>query len=271
MLVLLLSFPTPAGAQARPVLHQRLVGQLGPMGAEHALALGVRADLGDPDEPLFAGAHAEAGVVDYTSPIYSNNGLYLEVSPLAFLVLRGTLTATAVWPIGMPGAGYYGTQSPALPALDGEAGEAAHGFTATFSTILQMAVPLGPLRAIAWSELSLEHVRLGEMPFYYSARHDAVLARDDDVLGNWAMALLEIPVASDLALRLGAFHDLRHVASSDVTYQQLGGVAMLGATRPIPEIGELLAFARAGAFVEHERRAGDFTLLAGLLIRYELR
>ena len=104
MLLLLLSFPTPAGAQARPVLHQRLVGQLGPMGAEHALALGVRADLGDPDEPLFAGAHAEAGVVDYTSPIYSNNGLYLEVSPLAFLVLRGTLTATAVWPIGMPGA-----------------------------------------------------------------------------------------------------------------------------------------------------------------------
>lgn len=269
-LLLLLALPVPARAQARPVLHQRLVGQLGPMGAEHALALGIRADLGDPGEPIFTGAHAEAGAVNYTSPIYSNTGAYLEVSPLAFLVLRGTLTASAVWPIGMPGAGYYGTQSPALPPLDAAAGGAAHGWTATLSVIVQMAVPLGPLRALVWNELSLEHLRLGEMPYHYSARHDAVLARDDDILGNWAMALLEIPLASDLALRLGGYHDVRHVSSSGVTYQQLGGAAMLAATRPVPEVGEVTAFARAGAWLEHDRRAGDFTLLAGVLVRYEL-
>ncbi len=270
-LLLVLALPSPAAAQARPVLHQRAVAQLGPMGLEHALALGVRADLGDPDELLFTGAHAEAGAVNYTSPIYSTTGGYLEVSPLAFLVLRATLAATAVWAIGQPGAGYYGAQSPSLPPLDGDAGGAAHGWTAALSTILQGAIPLGPLRAILWDELQLEHVRLGEAPYHYSARHDAVLARDDDVIGNWAMALLEIPLGSpDLALRLGAYHDLRHLPRAGATFQQLGGVAMLAATRPDPAVGEVLAFARAGAWIEHERRAGDFALLAGVLVRYEL-
>ncbi|MBX3274624.1 MAG: hypothetical protein KF729_30440 [Sandaracinaceae bacterium] len=268
--LLILLVPAAGAAQARPVVQQRLVGQLGPTGAEHAIAVAARADLGDPRELLFTGAHAEAGLINHTSPIYSMSGGYLAVSPFAFLVLRAALLAAVVWPIGQDGAGYFASHVPSLPPLDGALGGLAHGWSATFSAVLQGAVPLGPLRAILWSELSLEHLRLGEAPYHYSARHDAVLAQSDWVLGNWAMALLEIPLAAGLALRAGAYDDVRFVPRSEWSSHQLGGAVMLAAERPVPEVGEVLAFARAGAFLAHERRAGDFALLAGVLIRYEL-
>ena len=63
---------------------------------------------------------------------------------------------------------------------------------------------------------------------------------------------------------------MRFVPRSEWSSHQLGGAVMLAAERPVPEVGEVLAFARAGAFLAHERRAGDFALLAGVLIRYEL-
>ena len=91
-LLLLLSSASASSAAAqapevRGVLHERLVLLLNPMGAEHQLRAGLRGRLGDPDELLFSGAHAEAGAVGYVSPVYAIHGGYLQVSPLAFLVL----------------------------------------------------------------------------------------------------------------------------------------------------------------------------------------
>ncbi|MCB9594633.1 MAG: hypothetical protein H6719_18005 [Sandaracinaceae bacterium] len=268
--LLLALLPSVARAQARPVVHQRVVGQLGPTGVEHAVALGYRADLGDPRELLFTGAHAEVGVVNYTSPIYSISGAYLEVSPVAFLSLRAAFTGAEVWPLGTDGAGYFASQDRSLPSLAGADASHASGWNVHLTGLLQGAVPIGPLRAILWNEVTFEHVRLGEAPYHFSARHDAVLAQNDWVISSWAMALVEIPLDVGLVLRAGVYDEVRHVPSSGALFNQVGVMAMLASEQPVPEVGQLLPFVRAGIYTNHERRAGDPTLLLGAMIRYEL-
>jgi len=269
-LALVLLVPCGAAAQPRMVVQQRVVGLLEPMGAEHMAALAVRADLGDPDELLFTGAHAEAGVVNHTSPIYSMTGGYLQVSPIALLQLRAQLTSVDVWPIGVDGAGYYPSQDGERPDLAGAAGSSASGFSFLVSGVLQGAFPIGDARLVLWSELSWEHLRLGDAPHHFSARHDAVLARQDDVIGDWSMLMVELPLSPGMVLRLGAYDDVRYVPRSRWLSNQLGAVAMLSVDDPIEEVGHVLPFVRAGLYTNHPRRAGDPTLLLGLLIRYEL-
>jgi len=270
ILTLLLSSPSPAAAQSRVVAQQRLVGVVEPMGAEHMAAVAVRADLGDPSEPLFTGAHAEAGVVNHTSPIYTMTGGYLQVSPIALLQLRAQLTSVNVWPIGTDGAGYYPSQDGALPDLSAAAGGDASGFSFLVSGVLQGAVPIGDARLVLWSELSWEHLRLGDAPHHFSARHDTVLARQDDVIGDWSMLMLELPIARGVVLRFGAYDNVRHVPRSGWLSNQLGAVVMLSADDPIPEVGHVLPFVRVGAYTNHPRRAGDPTALFGVMVRYEL-
>lgn len=262
--------PSIGQAQARPVIQQRVVGLLNPMGVEHSVGVAARARLGDPDELLFTGAHAEAGFVNYTSPIYTMNAGYLEVSPLAILMLRAEIAQTHVWPIGLGGAGYYGASQDRMPALDPEAGREASGWNVRLSAVLQAAFDVGPLRLVLWNEASAEHVRLGEARFHYSARHDAVLARDDWVLGDWGMAMLEVPLGDGLVARLGLYDEVRAVPRSGWLSNQAGLVAMLAAERPVPEVGWVLPFLRAGIYTHHERRAGEPTLLAGVMVRYEI-
>ena len=154
-------FPSTAFAQPRVVAHQRAVGVINPMGVEHMVAPAVRTSLHDGDDLLLRDTYAEVGAASYTSPIYQMSGGYLEISPVAFLVLRAQLTQMQVWPIGMPGAGYYGTDNDALPPLDGERGASASGFDAVVSALLQGAYGVGAFRAILWNELSFEHLICG--------------------------------------------------------------------------------------------------------------
>lgn len=268
--LLLVTLATPASAQRRLdlVVHQRVVGLIEPMGAEHALRIGLRGPLGDRRELLFTGAHVEVGAVNYTSPIDSMTGGYLAVSPIALLVLRAELTATAMWPIGMDGAGYYGAESYfADNDLRAERGGHARGWSLLVSATLQGAVPIGPLRLLMVDELTLEHVTLGEADFHFDPRRDAVLARQDWVLGNRAMLLLEARVEGSL-LRLGAYHDLRFVPRSESLASQLGGMVAL-AVDAGPSVPELMPFLRMGAYTDGTR-AGSFTLLGGVMIRYDV-
>lgn len=265
----LLLVPSLAEAQPRPVVNQRVVGLLNPMGVEHAVGVGLRAPIGDPAELLFSGAHVELGAVNYTSPIYTRTGGYLELSPIAPLVLRVEAAQATVWPIGLDGAGYFPSRDGQRPSLEGARGEAATGWDARASAVLQMAFPLGPLRLVLWNESAVELVQLGDAPYHFSARHDAVLARRDFVVSDWGMAMLEIPIGG-WALRLGVYDEVRAVPRSGWLANQLGGIAMLSADRVVPEIGSVAAFVRAGAYTHHQRRAGDPALLLGVMVRYEL-
>ncbi len=259
----------PAQAQPRLVLHERLVGVVNPMGGEHMLAAGARLELGDGSDLLTQGTYAEIAAVNYLSPIYSMSGGYVEVSPLAFLVLRAQLTSVDVWSIGMPGAGYYGSDNGAVPSLAPDAGGEAHGFSALGAATLQMAFPIDDARLILWDELSVEHLGLGDAPYHFSARHDAVLARHDQIFGSHAMALLEIPLPDRWSLRLGAYDELRVIPRSGWLSNQVGGMVMLAGDRPLDVIGSITPFVRVGAYTHHERRAGEVAVLLGAMIRWE--
>jgi len=268
--LVLVVLASPASAQRRLdlVVHQRVVGLIEPMGAEHSIRIGMRGPLGDPRELLFTGAHVEVGAVNYTSPIDSITGGYLEVSPIALLILRAELTATAMWPIGMDGAGYYDAESySAANDLRAERGRHASGWNFLVSATLQGAVPIGPLRLLMVDELTLEHVTLGDADFHFDPRRDAVLAKQDWVLGNRAMLLLEANVEGSL-LRFGAYHDLRSVPRSESLATQLGGMVAL-AVDAGPSVPEVMPFLRMGAYLDGAR-AGSFTLLGGVMLRYDV-
>jgi hypothetical protein len=270
--VLLVASPSAAAAQTSVVVHQRLVGLLNPFGVEHMIGAGVRTPLGDPNELLFTGAHLDAGVINYTSPVYSTTGGYLELSPLAFLVLRAELAGIVLWPIGMDGGGYYALDryAAATDQLSAEDASFGSGFTAQLGATLQGAVPIGPTRLIGVSQLAAEYFSMGQGEYWWHPRYDIVLARSDWTLGLSSMLLLEVPLDTGVLLRVGGYDDLRCVPGSDYLANQTGGIAALSIENPSAEVAEVMPFVRAGAFTDHPAREGDWTMLAGVTVRYAL-
>jgi hypothetical protein len=256
------------------IVRQRAVAVINPMGAEHMVGVGVRFPWDDGESPLLAGTHLELGVNTYTSPVYSMTGGYLQVSPLAFLVLRAELTAMTLWSIGMDGAGYYPVESydadVSAQNFPATLGRIASGYNLQLSAILQGAIQLGPFRPIVFSQIMMEHERLGEEDFHYHPKYDLVLARSDFMIAVSSMALVELALSDTLGIRVGAYDDFRHVMASGATAHQLGGIAMLALDSRGSCLRELLAFGRVGAYLEPERRAGQATALVGLMVRYDL-
>lgn len=266
----------PAAAQdVRGVAHQGLVLLLNPMGAQHELALGLRAPLFDQGELLFGGAHAEAGVISRVSPVFANDGAYLEVSPLAFLVLRAEVLGVAQWPLGMEAAGYYGltsydddVRSQMLPA---EAGGSASGWSVRLSGQLQGAIPFSSdVRLLLVNRMTFQHDDIGDASHYYSMEHDLILARSDWVSLNDGLVLAEIRAASDIVVRAGAYSNLRWVPRSGYVGHQVGPLAAITFERVTPEVTGLSIFLRGGYYTHHVTRADQLTVLGGLSIDYDL-
>lgn len=267
--------PAPAAAQApRGVIHQQLALLLNPMGAQHTLRLGIRDDIGDQEELLFSGAHAEAGVVSYLSPVFAIQGGYLEVSPLSFLVLRAELTQASVWAIGMDKSGFYGLDgydADVQPqTLTADRGGGATGWSAAFGAQLQGAIPLGDLRILIADALSLEHRSLGESPYYYSMRWDLVLARQDWLVTNEAYLLGEGHLAPDVVLHGGLYDDLRFVPASGYLGHQVGPIAALTFEEIDPALSSLTIFVRGGYYTDHVTRGDELTVLGGVSVDYDL-
>ncbi len=262
----------PAGLRA--VMHQRVAVQVSPTGVEHAAALALRTRIGDPSELLYTGAHAELGVSNYTSPIYSMTGAYLEVTPLAFLSLRAEILGVGMWPIGLSGAGYYplGAYDAQLEgdSLAANQGQQAAGWDVQLSAVLQGALPMGPLRLLFWNQLTAERIELGAAPYFYYPKIDAVLAREDWILDEHAMLLAEGALDSRLTLRAGFYDELRLVPRSEDLANQTGIIAALVIANADPAVPEIMPFVRAGVYTNHERRAGEVTALAGVFVHYEL-
>lgn len=273
----ILLLPAPGFAEERAVrgvIHQRFIALLNPMGMEHALEVGTRARIGDEREILFMGAHAEGGLVSYVSPVYAMHGAYVQVSPLAFLVLRAELTHAQVWPLGISGAGYYGLTgydddvSPS--ALNAERGAPAGGWSARLSATLQGMVPLGPVRLLIQDQLTVQHASLGDASHYYDMKWDLVLARQDLVWINGAVLLLELDLEPTTHLRLGAYDDLRFVPASGYLGHQAGPLVMLTLDRPAAEVPSLSIFVRGGYYTHHVVRADELTVLGGVSVDYDL-
>ncbi|MCA9607429.1 MAG: hypothetical protein KC619_17605 [Myxococcales bacterium] len=276
LLALVFLAAAPAAAQdVRGVAHQELVLLLNPMGAQHDVAIGLRAPLFDQNELVFGGAHAEAGLVSRVSPVYANTGGYLEVSPFAFLVLRGEVLGVGQWPIGMDGAGYYALSGDdddvRSQSLRAEAGDTATGWTVRLSGQLQGAIPFSDdVRLVLANRMTFQHDDIGAAPFYYAQEHDLVLARSDWVVHNDALALAEIRAASDILVRAGAYSDLRWVPRSGYVGHQVGPLAALSFERVSPEVSEISVFVRGGYYTHHVIRCDQLTVLAGLSIDYDL-
>ncbi|MFK7986966.1 MAG: hypothetical protein AB8I08_13155 [Sandaracinaceae bacterium] len=267
-----LSVATPARAQTQPVVHQRLVALLNPMGMEHSVSAGLRNPLGDPDSLFFEGAHTEVGVRSYVSPVYAVQGGYVEVSPLSFLVLSFETTGTVMWPIGMDGAGYYplngyhaDVQSDALP---GDAGESATGWEMTMGLTLQGALAIGPTRLLVASALTARHATLGASSHYYSLRHDLVLAARDWVIQNEAVALVQVTVERGTTVLLGAYDQVRYVPRSGYVGHQVGPMAALSFEAPDALVSGIDVFVRGGMYSDHVTRAGQPTVLGGVNVHY---
>jgi hypothetical protein len=266
---------TMAPDGARVVAHQAAALLLNPMGAEHRLDVAVRDEIGDPNDILTSLAHVEGGVTTAVSPVYAMGGGYLQIAPVSFLVLRCELVGASVWPIGMSGAGHYGlggydgdVRSQALPA---ERGGSADGWLATVSATLQGALDVASgVRVMLLSELALTHTVMGDDPFYYSMRHDLVLAREDTVLLSSSFLGMEVRAASDLVVRFGAYDDLRFVPGSGYVGHQLGPIAMMEWTRPAAGVGTLTIFLRGGGYTHHVTREDQATILGGVAVDYEL-
>lgn len=278
LLLLVVLFSTPAAAQVHGVAHQRLVALLNPMGAEHTLRTGLRAPLGDPDELLFSGAHAEAGAVSYVSPVYAVHGGYLEVSPLAFLVLSAEVTGTTMWPIGMDGAGYYGLDrydaDVRAQTLSAERGERANGWEVTLGATLQGAIPLGPTRLLIADAVAAQHASMhgveARSSHYYSLRHDLVLAEQDWVISNDAVALVDITLIPGTRLMIGAYDALRYVPASGYVGHQVGPLVALTFERPADVIDGIDLYVRGGVYTDHVTRAEQPTVLGGVTVHYDL-
>ena len=270
----------PAAARAqedegvRGVVHQRLVALLNPMGAEHELRLGLRAQLGDQDELLFGGAGVEAGLVSYFSPVYSIQGGYLVASPLSFLTLGVEFTHTALWAIPMDGAGYFRLDRYDVDLrndpLTADRAANASGWTARVFGGLRGRIPLGPINLLIVDDINVQHDTLGDATHYYSQKHDLVLQRSDWVLHNDAVALVEARVAADLVLRGGIFSNLRFVPSSEYIAHQLGPILALTFERVSSEVRSITPFIRGAYYTHHLVRAEELTVLGGVSIDYDL-
>jgi hypothetical protein len=209
------------------------------------------------------------------SPVYAFGGGYLEVCPLSFLILRADVQAAGVWPIGMDGAGHYGVhgydaevRSQQLPA---DAAGSANGWLAQLTITLQGALDLGGgARLLLASELGIAREQMGNDPYYYSMKHDAIMAREDTILLSSSFVGVELPAAPDFVFRFGAYDDLRFVPGSGYVGHQLGPLAMVEWHHVTPQVASLAIFMRGGGYTSHLYRTGEATVLLGLAIDFDL-
>lgn len=270
LLALALTLTTPLLARADDapslstdtVVHQRVAVAIEPFGLEHLAALALRMTWDDGSDPLLAGTHLEVGALAYVSPVDAITGAYLSFSPWAFLTLRAELASLTAWSLGTIGNGF-------TPLDTTEVTDRAFGLRARLETTLALAVQIDRVRPILHVTLGADFEQIGDQPLHVSARHDRVLARQDWMLTSAAHVFLEVRVDPSLALRLGAFDDVRATPRTGELSHVVGPAAMLVAERLDAHVPELSVLVRAGVHADEMPRAGAWTALAVLFVRYE--
>ena len=256
------------------ILDETLVGVVNPEGVENQLKLSKCWPLVERPGQLFDYTNVEAGVYDYLSPIYVQQGAFLAVTPLSPLALRAEAALVQYWPLPLDGAGYFPLDSyradfhdAALPA---SRASAATGVQAGISATLQGEVPLSSHTVLAASDmLNPEYWAVGDGAYWFDERRDVILAHRDWLVKNTAVLLVGIE-RGRATLRVGALDDLTVVPRAGYVANIVGGVAMIDLRHVEPSLHELSAFVRLGSYTQHAFRRG-LTAFVGVSAVWERR
>ncbi len=219
----------------------------------------------------------EVGALAAVSPVYAAGGGYVTVTPNNLVSFRVEALGVGYWTLPLEGAGYYSLpaadtpRDPATTLAVGRGQEAA-GFTIRALMTFQANVPLGPLALLVQDSLAVEHTEIGGGPYFVNLQIDHTQRRADLVFGNDAVLVLEIPaaLAGGTVIRFGGYDSFRHVRLTGSEGNQLGGVALIGWSRPAPEIGWMEVGIRGGGYTRHAIRTGEFTLVAWWMAEWDL-
>jgi hypothetical protein len=259
----------------RWVLHQHLVFQLGPTGLESSLRMGLCFPLIDDPGLLFSSTHIEVGVANLLSPAYAELGPYVEILPIAPLVLRAEFMPTVYFPFPFDRAGYFslsGYDADFHPnTLTSDMAGSAFGWNFNFMAMLRLRFPSeGRFRALLLNIFNLEWWSMGDDAFYYLLRRELVVANSEwDIVNDGALAL-EIALDHDMLLRVGAYNSFKWVAGSDYFTHHVGAIAMLALQDVSDAVFEVTPLVRFGVYTHHRFREGDFYLLVGATADYDL-
>jgi hypothetical protein len=246
------------------IVDETLIGVANPDGAENQVKVSVCWPLIERPGLMFDYTSVEAGLYNYLSPIYVQQGAFVSVTPLSPLVLRAEAAGVQYWPLPIDGAGYYALdsyrasyQDSALPAARASA---ATGVEAGVSATLQGELELAPRLAIAVTDtLNPEYWSVGTGAFWFDQRRDAILARHDWLVKNTALLFLELK-RTPAKIRIGAFDDVTSVPRAGYVAHIVGAVTMVELRHLTPSMHELSAFVRLGDYTEHAFRRGPTAL-----------
>jgi hypothetical protein len=244
-----------------------------PEGFENQLRANLCVPLFARPGVLFDYTQWDVGVFNYVSPVYVEQGVYVDVAPLSFLQLRADFAGLVEWPLPLDGAGYFSLpgytndyRDTQLPAADAKS---ALGLNATFSAVLQGAVPLGARLELLASDTALvDWWLVGTGAYYVNLRRDVVLARSDLLIKNIAFLMLSFTLLDGVWLRAGAVDDLSVVPASHAVINILSGYFSVPLRRD-GALRELEPYVRLGAYTNHPWRRG-FTLMAGISLGWAL-
>ncbi len=246
------------------IVDETLIGVANPDGAENQVKVSACWPLVERPGLMFDYTSIEAGLYNYTSPIYVQQGAFVAVTPLSPLVLRAEAAGVQYWPLPLDGAGYYALdgyradyRDAALPAARASA---ASGVELGASATLQGELALAPRVALAMTDtLNPEYWSVGTGAYWFDERRDAILARHDWLVKNTALLFLELkrPPAT---IRAGVFDDITAVPRAGYVAHIVGTVGMVELRHLTPALHELSAFVRLGDYAQHAFRRGPTAL-----------
>lgn len=264
-------------------IDQLLVGGLNPRGAEHDLALTFCTPLITEPGILYDFTNFEAGILNYTSGVYTYLGGFASLTPLSFLQLRAQFTGIGLWTLPLDGAGHFPLKNydadfdtPALPA---DQAQRTQGHSFMISAALRGSIPIkNNLNIIIANTFLGENVRFGDNSYYYNLRNDLVLAKTDWVFKNTSVLLAEYTRGSvdtrNISLMAGLFNEYTLVPQSDYETNLLALMFVGVLRRPGATVRSVSAFVRPGFYLAHasktEFRNHEAAVLLGFGAVYEL-
>lgn len=254
--------------------HHLLVGRVNPGGVEHSGRFGICTPFIEEPGMLFDRTHAEVGLVHSLAPAYGQLGGYLQLTPLSFLVMRAELSALTYWPFPSNRAGYFpvaGYEADHHPdVLPSEQGQNATGLNANLVAIPRARVPMGPIALIALSVLAYEYWAVGDEDYYVNIRREMVLGREDALITNEAMLMVEIPLTDGgFNMRIGAYDALAYGVGSEALSNGAGALLMVNWPEIHPDVRQLTPFVRLGGYSHHPFRTEQFQFYGGLLTTFD--
>lgn len=260
---------------SRWVLHQHLFFQVGPTGLESSLRAGLCFPLVDDPGLLWNSTHVEVGVANLLSPAYVALGPYVEVIPIAPIVLRIEAMPTVYFPFPFDRAGYFGLTSYnddfRPDALTSDLAESAFGWNVNGIAMLRLRFPSeGLFRVLLLDIFNVEFWSIGSEPFFYLLRRELVLAESDWELTNDAALALEIAIEDELLLRFGVYDSIKWVFASDYVVHHVGAIATMAIQNVSGGVFEIQPLIRFGFYTHHAFREGDPYVLIGATADYDL-